>query len=223
MELVALKIEIKRKIDPNNQKGAVNDYPDFNSLPAAVRDNLDWCHFIDQYSGWQYDHESGFGESDSFNPDPKVQYGVFMVPQDFADAAMAAFPTRVTQLDEADLETFYNDRAHRADSELNYDEGVLSGLQARYGKIPVAKKALIEFFTDTDQDGEAARIAEYEVEIGRTITAREQSKIDKLCEMEPSDCKAINPTHPSPGIKKNKNATYQGYKNKKGFTIAIKP
>ena len=104
-----------------------------------------------------------------------------------------------------------------------YDEQVLSGLRARYGKIPVAKKPIIEFFTDTDEDGEAARIMEYEVVLGRTINMREQNKIDKLCEMEPSDCKAINPTHPSAGIKKNKNASYQGFKGKKGFTIAIKP
>ena len=220
MELVALRIKILRKLVGTQ---AQNDYPDFNSLPSLVRDNMDWCNFIDQFTAWHYDHKSGFGESDTYNPDMKAQYGVFCVPQDFANAAIAAFPTRVEQLDETELEQFYNARSHDAEPELQYDDKVLGGLRARYGKIPVAKKQIIEFFTETDEDGEVARIAEYEIVLGRPINQKEHAKIDKLCAMEPSDCKAINPTHPSPGIKKNKNATYNGFKGRKGFTIAVKP
>ncbi len=220
MELVALKIKILRKVVGTS---TVNDYPDFNSLPAALRDDMDWSNFIDQFAGWQYDRESGFGESDAFNPDPKVQYGVLLVPQDFADAAMAAFPTRVVQLDEADLQSFYDQRAHVADPEIKYDEAVLGGLRARYGQIPVVKKQIVEFFTDTDEAGADARIAEFEVILGRSLTAKERAKAEKLCEMEPNDCKAINPNHPSPGIKTNETAKYVGFKGKKGFTIAIKP
>ena len=220
MELVALKIEIKRKAVGNSTH---NDYPDFNSLPGSVRGEMDWCHFIDQFTAWQYDHKSGFGESDGYNPDPLVQYGVFCVPQDFADAALAAFPTRVVQLDEVELEQFYEQRAHEQEPELNYDEKTLSGLRARYGTIPVAKKQIIAFFTDTTDAGGPARIAEFEAQIGRQLTAKELVKANKLIEMEPGDCKAINPDHPSPGIKKNINRLYADFKGKKGFTIATKP
>ncbi len=216
MNLIALKIKILRKF---SQGQMCNDYPDFNSLPGNVRDNMDWSCFIDQFTSWQYDKKSGFGEADSFNDDPTMQYGVFAVPQAFADAAIAAFPGRVAQMTEAELGEFYEVRAHESEPELNYDEAVLSGLRARYGMIPVAKSRIIAFFTDTDDEGADARIVEFETILGRGLTAKERIKALKLCEMEPGDCKAINPNHPASGIKKNKNRLYADFKERKGFTI----
>lgn len=222
-ELVALRIKIGRKF---NGKQSQNDYPNFNLLPGAVRDDEDWSCYIDKFTQWHYDHVSGFGESDAYNPDDQTQYGVFCVPQAFADAALAMFgptgterPGLVEQISEAHLQQFYDDRAHEHESEIKYDEATLGGLRARYGTIPVVKKQIVEFFTDTDEDGADARIAEFEAILGRSLTAKEEAKARKLCEMEPSDCKAINPEHPSPGIRKNKNRRYADYKSRKGFTI----
>ncbi len=216
MNLIPLKIKILRKFK-NGQM--TNDYPDFNSLPGSVRDNMDWSCYIDQFVSWQYDKKSGFGEADAYNDDPTCQYGIFCVPQAFADAAIAAFPGRVEQIDEATLESFYENRAHESEPELNYDETVLGGLRARYGTIPVAKAKIIAFFTDTTDEGAEDRINEFEGILGRTLTSKERVKALKLCEMEPGDCKAINPNHPASGIKKNKNRLYVDFKERKGFTI----
>ena len=183
MELVALRIKIGRAF---NGKQMQNDYPDFNSLPGSVRDNMDWSCFIDQFTKWQYDKKSGFGEGDGYNPDMTKQFGVFCVPESFATAALAAFPDTVEQLSEADLQTFYDDRVHDGDAEIKYDADTLSGLRARYGTIPVVKKQIVEFFTDTTEAQALTRIAEFEALLGRALTAKERTKANKLIEMEPN-------------------------------------
>jgi hypothetical protein len=222
-ELVALRVKIGRHF---NGKQMQNKYPNFNSLPESVRGDMDWSCYIDQFTCWHYDKVSGFGESDAYSPDERIQYGVFCVPQDFADAAIAAFgpsgttePGLVEQISEVHLQQFYDERAHEHEAEIRYDEGALAGLRARYGQIPVVKKQIVEFFTDTTEAEAEARIAEFEAILGRPLTAKERAKAEKLCEMEPSDCKAINPDHPSPGVRKNKNRRYADFKNRKGFTI----
>ncbi len=217
-ELVALRIKIKRKFSGGQMQ---NDYPNFNALPDNVRDDMDWCCFIDQFTSWHYDKKSGFGESDSYNPDERTQYGIFCVPQSFADAALLMFSDAVEQVNESDFTWFYDDRAHAHESELRYDAEVLSGLRARYGTIPVVTAELAEFFTDTTEDDKDAKIVEYEVAYlsGIKIKDKTKIKIDKLVEMEVSDRKAINPDHPSPGIRKNKDRFYADFKARKGFTI----
>jgi hypothetical protein len=128
MSLVPLKIKITRHA-PQGQ--LVNKYPDFNSLPAELRAGLDWSQFFDHYGlGWHYD-KCGFGEVDAENPDPTCQYGYTLVPEDFAAAALAAFPETVSEIDEAEFERVYNERCHDHEPEFRYDLSVLQALAAK--------------------------------------------------------------------------------------------
>lgn len=217
--LVALRIKIGRKFEGRQM---VNSYPAFNSLPANVRGDMDWSHYIDQFTCWHYDKKSGFGEQDDYNPSTQIQYGVFCVPPPFAEAALAAFPDTVEQLSEEEFVEFYDSRAHEHESEVRYDEGALNGLRARYGDLPIADAELIEFFTDATEDNEDAFSNHYKEKKGRSLTGKEKQHISTLVKMTPGDCKALNPNHPSPGVRKNKNRFYVDFKSRRGFTIRAK-
>lgn len=217
MELVPLRIKIGRKQGP---KGMQNDYPDFNAMDSAIRHDLDWSNYVDTYgTGWHYDKLSGFREADVYNPDAGMQFGMFAVPEDFANAAVAMFPTKVEILTEAQFELFYNDRAHSHESEEKANSGVLNVLRAKYGDIPITKQKIIEFFTDVTEAEKVAKIAQVEGVLGRSLTADELTKVDLLCKMSPADCKALDPNHPTPGIKKNNRRYYSDFKAMQNFTI----
>jgi hypothetical protein len=140
MELVPLKIKILRKVRdlPNGRSTISNDYPDFNSLDSVLRNNLDWCYFVDQFGGWHYDKLSGFGEADDVNindphnnPDSTCQYGCFLAPKDFAKAAIEKFPDRVFELNEELWEKFYDDRAHVDEPDEIIDQNVINTINAK--------------------------------------------------------------------------------------------
>ena len=58
MELVPIKVKILL-----NEKRQ-HKFPDFNALPADVRQGMDWAHFIDAYgTGWHYDKVCGHHRS----------------------------------------------------------------------------------------------------------------------------------------------------------------
>lgn len=141
-ELVALKVKIKLGL----KNGKIQHiYPDFNALDPSVRDDMDWALFLDyKGTGWHYDKICGFGETDPYNPDPDVWLGAITVPQPFADAALFMFPNEVEELDESDLQTFYDDRAHVQEPEQNYDVNVLQAIKA--------KKQLKRTMTQSDAD-----------------------------------------------------------------------
>lgn len=139
MELVPLKVKILRKVKSSNGKSAmVNDYPDFNSLDAELRDGMDWCYFIDKYGGWHYDKVSGFGEADDAditdphnNPDQSCQYGCFLVPKNFAKAAIEKFPDRVFELSEEHWETFHDNRAHVNEPDEIVDHNIVNTINSK--------------------------------------------------------------------------------------------
>ncbi len=217
--LVALRIKIGRKFEGRQM---VNSYPAFNSMPANVRGDMDWSHYIDQFTCWHYDKKSGFGEQDDYNPSTQMQYGVFCVPPAFAETALAAFPEQVEQISEEEFAEFYDSRAHEHEPEVRYDEGALNGLRARYGDIPTVDTELIEFFTNATEDDEAPLSAQYKAKKGRNLTAQEKQHIKTLVKMTSGDCKSLNPNHPSPGVRKNKNRFYADFKSRRGFTIKAK-
>jgi hypothetical protein len=127
-DLVPIKILIKRKFDG---RSLVNDYPNFNLLPPEVRGNMDWSHYLDQFIGWHYDKVSGFGESDTFNPDPDTQLGCTCVPEAFALAAVTTFPDRVSIINESEFETFYDNRAHAHEPPEHIDKDHLAAINER--------------------------------------------------------------------------------------------
>ena len=102
------------------------DWPAFNELPTEVRQGLEWSRYIDQCGiGWHYDKVDNLGNGASHDT------ACTCVTEDFADAAIIAFPERVSRIDEVDFERFYDDRAHLHEETEVLDRDVLQAIRAR--------------------------------------------------------------------------------------------
>jgi hypothetical protein len=129
MELVPLKVKIGLKSE-NGRKS--HSFPDFNQLSSSLRDDLDWSYFVDKFGGWHYDQLSGHADDDPGDDSPQGNWnGMILVPNDFAQAAVAAFPTQCSILTEAEATTFYDDRAHICDPAIKEDVDVLQAISAK--------------------------------------------------------------------------------------------
>lgn len=127
MELVALRVQI-------GLNGSNHVYPNFDKIDTAKRGNLKWVNYIDQFGGWLYDQCCGFNETDAESPDEGVKIGVFLVPKAFAAEAVDLFPERVTVIDEAALEDFYDNRAMIHLPAEKIVPEIVSGIRAKYGQ-----------------------------------------------------------------------------------------
>ncbi len=124
-DLVPLRVVILRKRDKSGH--TINDYPDFNKLPEAVRGKLDWCHAIDYYGiGWHYSRD-GFGQGS----DPYSQIGGICMPEPFAKAAVEMFPDHVSYMSEREWAAFYDDDAHGHEPEEHLDTVILQAIAAK--------------------------------------------------------------------------------------------
>lgn len=126
MELVPLQVRIG--LNANHQ----HDFPPFNELDAALRDNMDWSHFVDKFGGWHYDQVAGHSDDDPVNNSPSgIWLGLLLVPDDFAQAAVARWPTRCFIKMEVETEALYNERCHIRDPEIKEDTDVLQAIKAK--------------------------------------------------------------------------------------------
>lgn len=153
IELRALLVKIGLKENGNMK------YPPFNQL-TSVLDGVDWSHYVDQYGeSWHYDKKCTIQDHDpghELGASPKgEQWGVLLVPEDFATAAMAAFPSECPRcLTETELETFYNNRAHHREPEEKVDQNVLEVIKAkREARIPDTQKTLNALDPTKDEPG----------------------------------------------------------------------
>lgn len=125
-ELVPLQVKIGLKA--NRQ----HDFPPFNELDAVLRDNMDWSYFVDKFGGWHYDQVAGHSDDDPVNNSPKDTWlGLLLVPDDFAQAAVARWPTRCFIKTEVEAEALYNERCHARDPEIKEDVDVLQAIKAK--------------------------------------------------------------------------------------------
>ena len=125
MDLVPIKVKIGLK--PNGHA----KYPNFNQLPAVISAGMDWSNYVDSLGlGWHYDQTSGHKEATPDSP-YGMQWGVLIVPKPFADQAVAMFPAECAKLTEAELEDFYDNKAHINEPDEIFDEKVLNGIQAK--------------------------------------------------------------------------------------------
>tara|TARA_Y100000034_G_scaffold115279_1_gene152275 strand:- start:1680 stop:2234 length:555 start_codon:yes stop_codon:yes gene_type:complete len=123
--LVPLKVTIGLAVKGGKK---THDFPNFNSLSADLRDNMDWSEFVDQYGGWHYDQVSGHADDDTASGSPSGTWvGMLLVPRAFADAAVVSFSSQCSIINEVAAESFYQDRAHIRDPEVRED---LTSLQA---------------------------------------------------------------------------------------------
>lgn len=126
MELTPIKVTILLK--PRDKKGRFL-YPNFDAIPADVREGLRWQDFIDKYGGWLYDRKGNHSTDEPESP-LGHWHGVILVPDPFADAAAAMFPETVKQLTEAELETFYNERVAATEPRYQVHEPTLNAIRA---------------------------------------------------------------------------------------------
>lgn len=127
MELVPLKVKIGLK---NEGGKKIHGFPSFNDIDPALRDNLDWSYYVDKFGGWHYDQVAGHADDDPDSPVGNWN-GMFLVPNDFAQAAIALFPNQCSILSEVEAETFYDARAHVRDPAIRENVGVLQAIKAK--------------------------------------------------------------------------------------------
>lgn len=127
MELVPLKVKIGLKSEGGKRLHA---FPDFNQIDASLRDNMDWSYYIDKFGGWHYDQISEHADDDVDSPKDNWD-GMFCVPSDFAQAAVAMFPAQCSICIETEAEDFYDNRGHVRESEIKEDVSILQSIKAK--------------------------------------------------------------------------------------------
>lgn len=132
-DLVPIKVRIGLKA------GGQHNYPNFNVLTAVG--GRDWSHYVDTEGlGWHYDKCCGHQTETADSPRGE-QFGVLIVPKAFADEALIRFPNLITKLTEAELESFYDNHAHKHEPEIKIDEEALKVFEVKERfKIPLSAK-----------------------------------------------------------------------------------
>lgn len=122
-DLVPIRVRVKRGVK-GGRKCAV--YPEFNQIPSAIRQGVDWAVFIDTWGiGWHYDKVENIGSGRD------EEYAITAVPEGFASAATELFPSDVRIISEAEAALFYEGRAHVRDEIERLDTEVLTAIAAR--------------------------------------------------------------------------------------------
>jgi hypothetical protein len=121
MELVGIKVKIGLKDDGKAK------YPDWSQTSFRMNNPN---YKIGKYGGWHYD-KCGHTKRSDDSP-LGVQYGMLLVEQEFADEAIVLFPDLITKMTKAEVESFWDDKAHGHISENKYDTETLTGLKAEY-------------------------------------------------------------------------------------------
>lgn len=120
--LIPLKVKIG--LTP---KGAAA-YPDFNQLPLLVKLGIDWSLYVDaEGDGWHYDKLCGHKEEDETSPQGQ-QWGVLLVPLQFAEEAEFMFPSLVEIMSEADFIYFYDNRTQCHAQEEEIDSEIVASI-----------------------------------------------------------------------------------------------
>lgn len=131
--VVALKVKILQKgADwPITEERGHALYPNFNQLPSVNASGLDWSKYIDVHGeGWQYDKTCGHRDEGIDSP-RGTQWGMLLIPQEFANEAIAAFPAICSKMSEAEVEAFWNNCAHAHEPDEHIDKDVLEGIAAK--------------------------------------------------------------------------------------------
>ena len=130
VNLVIIKVKIGLRFNKSRNEA---EYPDFNAIQSQVNDwpdRLDWSYYVDRFGGWHYDKQCGHQDEDATSP-RGMQWGMLCVPEQFAKAAVTAFPDSVSVIDEAEAEDFYENRCTAHLPEVKDDVEVLQAIAAR--------------------------------------------------------------------------------------------
>lgn len=151
-DLTALKVKIGVRVDGRH------NHPDFNLLPVVAASGMDWAYYVDRFGeGWKYDSLVGHADDDPANDSPVGTWlGMLVVPEQFADEAIAAFPSVCSRMTEAECQDFYDNRHAVSMRDESRDETALNSLKLERelmvarGKDTTALDAKIDKALDPD-------------------------------------------------------------------------
>jgi len=201
----AIKITIGLR--PNGEA----DHPNFNLLPIVQafynlsapptdkekREGKDWSYYLKNFGeGWAYDKSSRHEDDNDSDPDGTPignQYGVLLIPEQFAIEALAEFPTTIVRLTETELQDYWDNRAYAHLSVNKRQEAILSQYDRERSLLERAESNA----TGQDKVNLRSRLDALDVEI----------------------LKAIDPDDVTPGVRKNHKKTWASWKGKNSITI----
>lgn len=127
-----VRIGLKQETGTRSEKPSrVHAYPDFNSLPIVQSSGMDWSNYVDiEGLGWHYDQCCGH-EID--HPDSPVGAwnGLLLVPKQFADEAVALFPSQCRKVTEAQCQAFWETHATSQMPDEDIDPEILQGIEIK--------------------------------------------------------------------------------------------
>jgi hypothetical protein len=124
-ELTPLKVKIGLKTNGHAL------YPSFNDLPVVQASGMDWALYIESDgAGWHYDRISGH-KDDTLDSPIGQQWGMLLVPKDFADEAIAIFPDECSIMTALECQDFYDNKAHIKEPDEYFDNEILSGIKMK--------------------------------------------------------------------------------------------
>ena len=177
-QLAALKVKIGTNADGSAK------YPSFNSLQSIIDSGLDWAKYIDSKgTGWHFDKCCGHREEDAESP-LGMQWGLLLVPEQFATEAAAAFPSVCSRLTEQQCEAFFDHRVAAEEEDELEDEQALQRLER--------KLRLLKELDGTDESP-----ADYAASLKKI---RRQIK------------RALDPDNRTRGVKRNPRANWARFK-----------
>jgi len=119
--LVPIKVKLFRKTD-----GSGIDWPSFNVISEEIRKGMVWSRYIDVMGiRWHYNKVANLGTRAPFGE------ACTCVPQDFADAAVVAFPDKVSILTEAEWVEFYDTKAHAHEPDEDINVELVKGIKLK--------------------------------------------------------------------------------------------
>jgi len=126
-DLVPIKVII--------ENGKTFKYPDFNQLQCVknwMKSNEgDWSNYISIVgNGWQYDNVGTFGEDDGETPEGKW-CGLLLMPREFVEQALVAFPDNIFILNETECQEFYDNRHAKDFPDEEIDKTILEGIKLK--------------------------------------------------------------------------------------------
>ena len=174
-DLTALRVKIGLRSNGHA------DHPDFNTLAVVQASGLDWSKYVDsQGLGWHYDKTSGHKDDNGGSPFGS-QWGMLVVPETFADEALASFPALCTRLTEVQCTSFYDTKAHAHEEPETRKDTVILGIRH---EIDLVKEALVDPNLP-DPSSDRTRLE------SRRDTLRLRLR------------KALDPVDPTPGVHQN--------------------
>jgi hypothetical protein len=105
-------------------------------LQVVINSNSDWSKYIDIHgTGWHYDstghkEERVEGDTDWDSPHGQ-QWGMLLVPEEFANQAVARFPNECEIISETKAEAFYDEKVTRDIPAEKIDTDALAAIKAK--------------------------------------------------------------------------------------------